>query len=195
MYHRIIATSALTIGLFGLAVACDTPRGQWPNCRTIPGHPEWDESGWYCEGIVTDSKCGCSNATKRVHLGPFCAVNAVGADIRFERTYPNRVGGSTVCTPVSAPSGDVNAWGDGPCSDCMASKCKAESWACYNEPGVCRCLDFCQKGSTVEVGVTDLNTCGCDAPGSPTYDAFWVCAQASCLDACFPDPNAGCICP
>ena len=26
-------------------------------------------------------------------------------------------------------------------------------------------------------------------------DALWVCAQASCLDACFPDPTADCICP
>lgn len=196
MLRYLSALVGLCLTLLFSIAACNTPRGQWPNCRTIPGHPEWDESGWYCEGIVVaHAECGCSNATKRVHLGPFCAVNETGADIRFERTFPNRVGGSTVCTPVAAPAPGTNAWGDKPCSDCVAQHCKSEAWACFNEPAICRCLDACQKGATYENYVMDLNTCGCAAGDSPVYETFRACSVTACHEACWPDPNADCICP
>ncbi len=178
------------------SVACDAPRGVWPNCRTIPGRPELDETGWYCEGIITASNCGCSNATKRASLGPMCAVTEQGAIIKFEVKYPNRVSGSITCLPVAAPSGDVNAWGDAKCSQCVSANCGEQALACWNEVTVCRCLDKCQHGWVEADWNRSLDECGCAAPGSPTYDAFQVCASAACSSTCFPPTtNEECICP
>lgn len=93
---------------------------------------------------------------------------------------------------VSSPERMPQAWGDAACSKCVASACKAEAWACYNEVTVCRCLDHCQLGATVENHIMDLNECGCAAADSPTYEAFRACAAASCVNECFPQI---CDCP